>query len=145
MIYCLLAGSFSVISVFAISNVSNKFGQYDEAIKIFATNEENALWIYEIEPTEISEEWRQYYKNRINREGILLWEENVTVLSALLEIDYPQELRDQLNILIEYSKLRKRTCELILELMDNPIDSLKNELLIIFEQMRDKIKETEDQ
>ena len=85
----------------------------------------------------------QYYKDRMNDEGISLWEKNISMLSELQKLDFPQVVKNQVKLIIEYSELRRKSCNIMQELLGNPSDSLNNELNTISKQIEDKLSELE--
>jgi rhomboid protease GluP len=88
--------------------ISNPLGEFQNVITEFQKNENKALWMYREEITE-SSEMNQYYYDRLQSEGIDVWDENLKLLHSLS--DMPPYLQDRVEILIEYNNLRKEYCK----------------------------------
>jgi Uncharacterized membrane protein (homolog of Drosophila rhomboid) len=138
----LLAYSLMIVlvssAVFSVFNVSDKFGDYDKAIKEFSFNEQKALWMY-----------RENYatlptKERLTNEGVDLWERNITLLKEVKKNNYEKRIDKQLDMLIDYSVLRKQACELMIELLEKDSSENESKLVGINMQIENKLKELEE-
>jgi rhomboid protease GluP len=142
-IYASLVFFISLASTLLLSQIPNNLGKYDNVIKEFSKNEQKALWMYREDLNSIPRDKLQDYKDRMNDEGISLWEKNLSMLYELQKLDFPQVVKNQIKLIIEYSELRKESCIIMQELLGNPSDSLNNELNTISKQIEDKLSELE--
>jgi rhomboid protease GluP len=134
---------FSSIFIFSLNNITNIYGEYDIAIKQFSINEQKALSIFREDITNISEENRDLYKSKIT-ESIRIWHENVIMLEKLQKHNYPSDLNSQLKLLIEYSQLREKSCEIVLSLLNDESENLKLQLTEVLKQIENKIIELQE-
>ena len=102
-IYASLVFFISLASTLLLSQIPNNIGKYDNVIKEFSKNEQKALWMYREDLNSIPGDKLQYYKDRMNDEGISLWEKNISMLSELQKLDFPQVVKNQVKLIIEYS------------------------------------------
>ena len=151
IVYCLIAKEkikplfaysllivFVSFAVFSVFNVSDKFGDYDRAIKEFSTNEQKALRMYHGNHTNL------LTKERLTNEGVDLWEKNITLLKEIKENNYEERIDKQLDMLIDYSVLRKQSCELMIESLEENSDEIGLRLIAISIQIENKVKELEE-
>ena len=136
IIYCLIskekikplfAYSLLVIFVFfavsSIFSVSDKIGDYYRAIQEFSINEQKALRIY-------NDRYQTFppTKESFTNEEIDLWEKNITLLKKVKENGYEEQLDRQLDMLIDYSVLRKQLCRHMIESLEDNL--LKTEFTL---------------
>jgi len=110
------------ISVILISTIlilpnffSKKLQEFRTVMQEFGIIEEKALWVYQLDLSHIPEDKIQYYYDRLQNEGIDLWEDNLELLGTLS--DLPPHLQTRINSLEEYCQLRIQSYELIRELI----------------------------
>lgn len=117
--------------------VSNKTGEFQNVMREFSINEEKALWMYREEFFYMTLDESQRYMDRLKTEGIDLWEENITLLNSLTDLsDY---LKQRVDILTEYSKLRKESCEIMQDMAKYNKDSDLKKLEYLNILMQSKI------
>lgn len=103
-----------LIVVFLIPHViTNKPGEFQAVMEIFAVNEEKALWMSKV-PSPAPDEIEQY-SQRLRTEGIELWEDNLQLLNSLT--DMPSYLQERVDLLKTYCDLRIKSCEVMQELL----------------------------
>ena len=130
-----------ILSAFAVTNVSNKFGEYDIAIKEFAVNEQKALWMYQENFDNIPDD---KIKERLTKEGVDIWEKNILSLQKIKNNEYPDFFDKQIDMLINYSILRKEACLLMIKLLEFDFSfEIEQELEEIHTLIENKLKELE--
>lgn len=83
---------------------------YNSKIELHTANEEQAMKLFEMLDSAPKSQITQFIKDT----GIPKWEENLTVLSSIDQIEnVPEEYRTQVNLLKEYTELRIEAYELI--------------------------------
>ncbi len=127
-------GSFSVFSVL---NISDKIGDYDRAIKEFSINEQKALWMYHENLTVPPS------KERLSKEGVDLWAKNIMLLKTIKENDYDEQIAKQIDLLIDYSILRKQSCELMIKSLEKESFEMKQQMTDIHMHIENKLSELE--
>ena len=138
--YTILFLSFCIFSVVVITNVSDKYGDYYRAIREFAENEQKTLWMGEQNKgAQIS-----FYKDKLTKEGIDIWQRNISLLENLKNNDYEEQLVKFVDMLIDYSILRKKSCELKLESLENNSPEINQKLVEINQQIQRKLKDLEE-
>lgn len=111
LVSCFIAGIVIVAILASPHFISNKWGEFQNAMEVFGANEEKALWMYrENMPLHGSEEYVRY-KDRLQTEGVDLWKENLSVLGALK--DMPDHLQTRIDLLTKYCELRIQSCEML--------------------------------
>ena len=126
----------------AITTVSDKFGEFDRVIKEISVNEQKALWMYQENLDTIPESrLRYYYKEKLTKEGIEIWEENVLLLEKIKSNDYDKQFVKLIDILIDYSNLRKKSCELMVESIDDNSLEVRKKLVETHINIENKLKE----
>jgi len=141
LVYISLVLLLLLVSTFTLSQVSNNYGKYNKVIKEFSINEQKAMWMYREDLEAIPRDKLSFYEERLNKEGISLWDKNLSMLSDLQQLDLPPVLQDQIKLIIEYSELRKESCIIMQKALGNPSDSLKSQLTNILRQIEDKLTE----
>jgi rhomboid protease GluP len=89
--------------------ISDKYGEFQRAVSEFSKNEEKAMWMYKEEPPDKNSYDITIYRERLQREGVFLWKENLAILSSLNEM--PDYLQQRVDLLKRYSELRIKSCE----------------------------------
>jgi len=95
--------------------IPNKTGEYQVAMNKFALNEEKALWMHREDLSYIPENKIKYYCDRLDSEGVALWNENIEILGALSEL--PPHLEENISLLIQYCRMRSEACEIMKHLL----------------------------
>lgn len=90
--------------------ISNPHGEFHKVMTEFVNNENKALWMYR-ENIHESPEKTQHYLEKLNREGIEIWENNLELLNSLTGM--PPHLNERIETLKQYSNLRRESCELM--------------------------------
>lgn len=99
----------ALVVVQAPKFISDKYGEFQRAIDEFARNEKKAMWMYEEELPDADLNDIRVYRERLQREGVFLWKENLALLNSLN--DMPQHLQKRVDLLKRYSELRIQSCE----------------------------------
>lgn len=115
----LLVLSFATLSISHVPNiVEDSRAEISRTLADFQTNHERALLVYQINLGNITSDNVDFYKKKVKAEGIEIWEKNITMLENLLrDHSFIEEAAKQVNMLIEFSILHKKLCELMLELL----------------------------
>lgn len=132
----------SLIVVFLMPKfINNPAGEFQNMIAEFTNNENKALWMYR-EKISNSSEKNQYYYDRLQTEGVELWDKNLKLLGSLSNL--PPYLKERVDILTEYCNLRIESCKIMQSLIkyNNASDqeTLKNINLKIESEIN-KLKE----
>ena len=142
--YIILALTLCIFSTLVITNVSDKIGKYEQAMKEFGLNEEKALWMYKVDWDNASFSTYASYRDKLIKEGINLWEENILLLEKIKNDDYDEQHVQLIDLLIDYSMLRKKSCEIIIESLDEDSPENFQKIEDIHKQIENKIKEIKD-
>ncbi len=97
--------------------IVSKVGEFQTAMEEFSINEEKALWMYREDLSYIPEEKIQVYYDKLEDEGIALWQENIDLLASLT--DLPPYLLERVEMLNKYCDLRIQSCEILQGLLKN--------------------------
>lgn len=89
----------------------SKIGEFQTAMKEFSVNEEKALWMYRENLSFIPEAKIQFYHDRLQKEGIDLWKENLKLVTSLK--DLPSDLQKRVDLMKKYCDLRIETCQIM--------------------------------
>ena len=116
--YIILALIFGMFSTLVITNVSDNIGKYDRALKQFDMNEQKALWMYQVNWDNVSDMQLISFKNKLMKEGVEIWDENIILLEKIKNNDYDEWHIQLIDLLIDYSILRKKSCELMIALLE---------------------------
>ena len=119
--------------------ITNKIGEFQLVMNEFVKNEENALWIYKEDLSHFPDEKIQTLIDRLDNEGILLWDKNIELLESLK--DLPPFLQERVDILNEYCQLRKESFKLIKLLLLNNSSDVQNKLLEINKKIALKLND----
>ena len=112
---------------FAYSVIPKGIAQYDDKMAQFSQNEDVALAIYtEYDNDTLIHEHAEHYIARFQNEGVNVWQKNIALLESLKGL--PVHFNQRVKMLIQYSFLRRQSCELIIKNLQQPSDSLQNEI-----------------
>ena len=142
--YTILILILGVFSTLVMTNVSDKMGEYDKVMNEFAENEQKAVWMYQEDMGNIPDSLSGFYKEKLTKEGIDLWDKNLILLGKIKDYDYSEQYDKLMDMLIDYSLLRRKSCELMIELMETESPEIGQNLLEIHTQIENKVKEMED-
>ena len=99
--------------------VSNKFGEFQRGMEAFSVNEDKGLWMYKEEmPNIMTSQDSAIYAGRLQKEGIEVWEENLSILNSLT--DMPDHLQERIDLLKKYTQLRIQACEVLQRTINDP-------------------------
>ena len=129
---------FLICSFVTIWLTPDKFRQYDQTMQEFSINENKALWMYQEDLFDKTDS----FKERIQSEGIDLWQKNIDILKALPNL--PTGLQKRVDLLLEYAELRKESCEVLLELTKVENKENKEKLITISKEIEAKIIEIQN-
>ena len=99
-----------ILTIFVLINteVSDR-GRYEEAMEEFASNEEEALGVFELPEGSTD----QKYLDEIRQNGLPNWKENLMILKGFKKLDLPENLRSRNEKLLRYCRIRIEVYELI--------------------------------
>lgn len=98
--------------------ITNRADEFQNTIAEFGELEQRALWMYSEDLSSIPTEKKQYYYEKLDTEGIKLWEESLKLLNSLDGM--PKNLQNRVDLLIEYCNLRLESCKIMQrQIMDN--------------------------
>ena len=141
--YIILTLALGAFTTLAITNISDKLGEYDRTMKEFAVNEQKALWMYQVNFDNLTDNQKEHYKNRLSKEGINIWEQNIALLETIKNngYDYDRLLVKQIDMFIEYANLRKKSCNIMIELLETDTSEIYQKLTEIHIQIKSKTNE----
>ena len=143
--YVTLILALGIFSTLVITNVSDKIGEYERTLKEFDLNEQKALWIYKVDWDNISDSQLTSYKEKLTKEGIDIWENNIIMLEKIKnDEDYEERLIQLIDMLVDYSILRKKSCELMIELLEENSSEKERDLETIHLNIENKVKAIKD-
>ena len=142
--YVILVVTLGIFSTLVITNVSDKFGEYDKALKEFGLNEQKALWMYKVDWDNIADSQLISYKDKLTKEGVDIWEENIILLEKIKNNDYDKQNVQLIDMLIDYSISRKKSCELMIEGFEKDSLEIEQKLLEIHIDIENKVQEIKD-
>jgi rhomboid protease GluP len=143
-IYVIVVLIFGFFSTLVITNVPDKIGEYERAIKEFSDNEQKALWMYQVNLDYIPNSQLNYYTDKLKEEGVDIWDENIELLENIKQNDYDGQIVKQIDILIDYAILRKKTCMLFIELLKNNSFETRQKLEETHIQIENKLTMLQD-
>ena len=140
-IYVALILTLCAFSTLVVTNVSDKIGKYERTLKEFDSNEQKALWMYKVDWDNISDSQLTSYKDKIMKEGVDIWEENIFLLENIKNDDYDERYIQLIDMLVDYSILRKKSCELMIEFLGENSSENEQKLEKIHMDIENKVKE----
>jgi rhomboid protease GluP len=119
--------------------IKNQVGEYQTVIETFSRNEQQAMWMYR-EPAASVDKFDEQYKNRLQTEGIDLWNENLRLLNSLT--DMPDYLQQRIDLLKRYCQLRIETCQAMKEYGENneaqeKVNNAESEIASIIQKLEE--------
>lgn len=115
----------------------NDIGIYETKMNEFATMENMALKVYSL-PEGSSDETILY---EIKDKGIYYWNESITLIDGLKDLDLPASIRTRNRILKEYCELRLKSYELLYKAVSEKTDQYDQELNAYNKKIEAKINE----
>lgn len=97
--------------------ITDKVGEFQEALVKFGELEQKALWMYGEDFSSATSDETKFYYEKLDTDGIKLWEENIKLLNSLKGM--PPNLQERIDLLIEYSNLRLESCQAMQRLLLN--------------------------
>ena len=139
--YIILLLTIGIFSTLVITNVSDKFGELNKVFEEFSVNEEKALWMYRENIDSIPD---SLYEYKLTKEGIDIWDENIALFEKIKNNGYDEPVVKLIDMFIDYSTLRKKSCELMIESLENNSPEILQKLEEINIHIGDKLMEIED-
>ncbi len=130
---------FSFISTLSLFQMAQNVKLYNYILKKYTINEENALNIYKEDFNNIPKDKIPLIKEKIYRQGVVLWDTNICLIKILQQKNYPDEIQHRLQTVLEYTKLRKKSYETLIQLFDTSSEELSTEYILLDKQIEEKI------
>ena len=130
---------FSAFSTLLLYNKGKDIKMYNNVMNEYAVNEEKAIQIYKEDLNNVPNEQIPLLKEKINKQGIVLWDTNICLIKRLQKNKYPQEVQNRLQIVFEYTKLRKKSYQILIQYFDNPTNELNLEYTNVLKQIEEKL------
>ena len=138
--YVILVLIIGIFSTFVITNVSDKYGELYSVMKEFSVNEQNAFLL---DKEKMTGSPIIAYKEKYTKEGDI-WGKNIGLLEKIKNNDYGERIDKLIYMLIDYSNLMKKKCELLIESLENNSSEISQKLEEIHVQIENKLKEIND-
>ena len=110
----------------------NDLVKYNEKMKVFGSNEIQALKIFDIPLTTPKDTFLVHVKDS----GIYLWEENIKILTELEKLNLPDTLHEKNKILIDYCNLRIKSYNLLYKRVEENTEMYKDSIADYDTQIR---------
>lgn len=112
---------------------------FNKTILSFYKNESKTLWMKKIETSNINTEKIYYYKSKIDKDGIDVWQDNIDLLNSIEELSNRNE--ELKVLLLEYSELRVKSCKVFKEYLFDQSQEKISEFNILNESIERKLQE----
>ena len=139
-IYVILVLILGIFSTLVITNVSDKYGEIYSVMKEFAVNEQNALLL---DKENMAGSPISAYKDKYTKESDI-WGKNIGLLEKIKNNDYDERYAQLIDMLIDYSTLRKKRCELLIESLENNSSEINQKLEKLRIDIENKLKAIRD-
>lgn len=112
------------------------YDQYDKELAVFSANEEQTLKFYD----HLKTDTRQSLLNELDKVVIPKWKENIQIIQKTNQLEnLPTELKEQNDILLEYSNLRLELFDLFKKAIDENTDKYANEIERIDQEIEEEL------
>lgn len=108
----------SILALLLFFNTSNDIGKYYKKMEKITELETKALEFYNLPTNTAKEKMLVECKDH----GIIYWDECLTILDEVKELNLPSDLKDRNVLLIEYCTYRKQTYEFLYKSISNDTD-----------------------
>jgi len=152
--YKILTSAFLIFSISVMVTVPDKIREYNRAISMFLVNEQRALWMYNDDTSLwlffecgahiIPNSQLMDYRNRLEVECVDIWRNNIMLLEETRNKGFNEEITKFIGMLIDYSILRRRTCELMRELLRTNSSEVREDLKNMYIQIENKLAQLEN-